>query len=226
MVPSSAQISGAVTITGINVPVPVSVSGGTYSINGGPFTAAAGTVRNGDSVRLLRLASPEFDTTVSAVLTVGGVRGRFGVTTVAADTEPEPFAFNPIDGVMPGTTQTSNTVTIVGLDVPVTITIEGGRYRINDGEFTDAQGTIINGDTLTVQVEAPANFGETLNLIVDIGGQLTSFEISTATQLPDIIVDGGSGGGALGGPLLMVLALFAVLRRQWHLPLGAGRLAV
>lgn len=212
--PSSAQISGGVTIGGINVPVPVGVSGATYSINGSAFTSADGVIEAGDEVRLLLLASADFDTTLDAILTVGGVSGGFTVTTIAADTRPDAFTFNPIDGVMPGTTQTSNTVTITGLDVPVTITIENGQYRINDGAFTSEPGTLLDGDRLTLQVRAPEAYGETLIVSVDIGGEVTSFEISTATQLPDIVVDGSGGGGALGLPLIVLAGLGALVRRR------------
>lgn len=201
-------------IDGINVPVAVSVSGGTYSINGAAFTNASGVIEAGDEVRLLVLASADFETTQEAVLSVGGIDGGFRVTTLSANTQPEDFAFNRIDGVMPGTTQTSNTVTISGLDVAVTITIENGQYRINDGAFTGEPGVLINGDQLTLQVSAADVFGETITVRVDIGGEITTFDVSTATQLPDIVVDGGGGGGALGGPMLLLLSLTGILLRR------------
>ncbi len=44
--------SNSITVSGINVASPISVSGGEYSINGGAFTAVLGNVKNGDSVRV------------------------------------------------------------------------------------------------------------------------------------------------------------------------------
>ena len=41
---SSLRTSNVVTVTGIDAPASISVTGGTYSINGGAFTAATGTV--------------------------------------------------------------------------------------------------------------------------------------------------------------------------------------
>src|SRR5262249_4149520 len=42
--------SNTITVSGINVTVPIGVSGGAYSVNGGGYTGAAGTVNNGDTL--------------------------------------------------------------------------------------------------------------------------------------------------------------------------------
>ena len=50
---SSPHISNPITVTGITSPAIISItSGAQYSINGGPFTSAAGTVQAGDNVRV------------------------------------------------------------------------------------------------------------------------------------------------------------------------------
>ncbi len=74
--------SGPVTITGINTAVPISVTGGVYSIDGGPFTSVAGTVGNGSSVRVRHTSSDVPGTAVDTVLTVGGVTDTFTSTTL------------------------------------------------------------------------------------------------------------------------------------------------
>ncbi len=73
--------SNAITVAGINAPAPISVTGGEYSINGGAFTPDDGTVPNGATVRLRVTSSDEYSTTLSAVLTIGGVSDTFSVTT-------------------------------------------------------------------------------------------------------------------------------------------------
>ena len=82
----SAQVtSDAVTISGINAPTALSVSGdgsSEYSIDGGAFTSAAGIVTNGSSVRVRHTSSEAPDTSVDTILTVGGVADTFTSTTI------------------------------------------------------------------------------------------------------------------------------------------------
>jgi hypothetical protein len=75
-------ISNAITVAGINSPSPISITGGEYSINGGAYTAAAGTVNNNDTVRVRQTSSASFNTTTDATLTIGGVSGVFSITTL------------------------------------------------------------------------------------------------------------------------------------------------
>ena len=78
---STQALSNTVTITGINWPSAISVSGGEYAINGGPFLSTAGTVDNRDTVTLRQTSSASYGTRTDAVLTVGGVGSSFSVTT-------------------------------------------------------------------------------------------------------------------------------------------------
>jgi len=79
--PDDVITSEPVTITGINALAPISVTGGVYSINGGAFTSAAGTVSNGNSVRVRHPSSGAPGTSVDTVLNVGGVTDTFTSTT-------------------------------------------------------------------------------------------------------------------------------------------------
>ncbi|MBN8279917.1 MAG: thrombospondin type 3 repeat-containing protein [Gammaproteobacteria bacterium] len=74
--------SQPVTITGLDSAAPITVTDGEYSQNGGPFTAAAGTVTPNSSVRVRHVSSGAPDTAVDTVLTVGGVSDTFTSTTV------------------------------------------------------------------------------------------------------------------------------------------------
>lgn len=76
--------SDIITVAGIDVPANISVTGGEYSINGGAYTAVAGTVNNGDSVRVRHTSSSNNSTAVDTVLTIGTVSDTFTSTTVAA----------------------------------------------------------------------------------------------------------------------------------------------
>jgi len=76
--------SNTITVSGINAATLISVTGGTYAINGGSFTSADGIVNNGDTVTVQLTSSGSNSTTTNATLTIGGVSGTFSVTTQAA----------------------------------------------------------------------------------------------------------------------------------------------
>ncbi len=68
---STVFTSNTVTITALEVPVPIAVSGGEYSLNGGPFTTTAGTVRAGDTVAVRGSSSANAATNTIVGLSVG-----------------------------------------------------------------------------------------------------------------------------------------------------------
>jgi hypothetical protein len=83
--PSAVVQSNSVTISGIQVAVPVTVSGGDYSVGcTGTFTSAAGSIGNNETVCVRHTASSSVSTSTTTTLTVGGVSGTFQSTTRAA----------------------------------------------------------------------------------------------------------------------------------------------
>ena len=82
VVPNTVVSSNPVTVSGINGPAAISIVGGTYSINGGPYTGAAGTIVNGSTVTVRLTSSTGFSITTSATLSIGGIDGIFSVTTM------------------------------------------------------------------------------------------------------------------------------------------------
>jgi len=83
---SSVHTSNAVKVSGINKTVSITIVGGSYSINGGTYTSAAGTVKNGDTITVQETASDTPDTATTAQLTIGTVSEPFNVTTIDEDT--------------------------------------------------------------------------------------------------------------------------------------------
>lgn len=82
---STVVTSNTVTIAGIDLPVAIGVTGGTYSIGcTATFTSAAGTIANGQTVCVRHTTSALPSTTVSIVLTVGSVSSTFSSTTAGA----------------------------------------------------------------------------------------------------------------------------------------------
>ncbi|MHB8895043.1 MAG: Lcl domain-containing protein [Candidatus Geothermincolia bacterium] len=80
--------SNPITVTGICTAAPISITGGTYSTNGGAYTSLAGTVSIGNTVRVRVTSSGSNSATTSATLTIGGVSDTFSVTT-SPDTPPQ-----------------------------------------------------------------------------------------------------------------------------------------
>jgi len=81
--PGSVVTSHAVTITGLNAPVAVSVQGGEYAINEGLYSGLPGTLMPGDRLNI-RLAAPTtYGATRAAVVDAGGVQSVFQTTTIA-----------------------------------------------------------------------------------------------------------------------------------------------
>jgi len=78
--------SNAITVSGINAASPISITGGTYSINGGAYTGTSSTVNLGNTVKVRKMSASTYTTTKSATLTIGGVSDTFSVTTLAATT--------------------------------------------------------------------------------------------------------------------------------------------
>lgn len=171
--------SNAITISDIDAPTSISISGGTYAINGGDYVQGEGSVENGDSITLQLIASEEFATESTATLTAGGISGTFTVTTLARDTTPETFSFAPLEEQALEAEVTSGTVTITGINDAADITIENGQYILNGGEPTTEAGQVQNNDTLTLEATAPATAGATQTVTVTVGGIAGVWTVST-----------------------------------------------
>lgn len=85
---STLTESAAITVAGIDAAAAISVSGGEYQIDGGAWTAAAGTVSNGQTVKVRHTSSGSNSTATNTTLTIGGVSDTFTTTTVASAEVP------------------------------------------------------------------------------------------------------------------------------------------
>lgn len=175
------------TITGINVASPVTIVGGLFSIAGGGFTNT-GSITNGQSLNVQVLSSAAFGTSSSATVTVGGVAATFTVTTLLADTTPNPFSFTPQTNVGPSILVTSNTVSITGINTNTPVSIVGGTYSINGGAFTGAAGSILNNQTIAVQATSSGltNGSGIATVTLNIGGVMGTFTVTTYDDVPNV----------------------------------------
>jgi hypothetical protein len=82
--------SNLVTLTNVGSAVPLTISGGSYSKNGGAYSNAATTVSDGDTLKVRLAASSSNSATTSASVSIGGSARTFSVTTVGAVVTPTP----------------------------------------------------------------------------------------------------------------------------------------
>jgi len=194
--PSTLATSNSITVGGINYATAISVTGGSYSKNGGAFTTASGTVNNGDTVRVQQTSSASYNTVTNTVLTIGGVKDTFSVTTMvsASDTTPNAFSFVDQTGVALSTLITSNAITISGINAPAAISIVGGSYSINGGAFTTSSGTISNGSSVQVKVTSSAAYSTATQATLTIGGVSDIFSVTTLAGTNGFVLPPASGG--------------------------------
>lgn len=205
--------SNTVTISGMINPQTISVSGGEYSIDGGPFTSASGTIYNGSTVQVRQTSSPSFHITTQTTLDIGGVSSTFSVTTRYADTTPDSFTLDPQNNMSLNTVVTSNAVTISGIEATAYISVSGGQYSINGGAFTSAIGTVINGDTVEVRQTSSANNATTTNAVLTVGGVSGTFSVTTAAANSPLSVGYGPQGLLITFISLMLAGGYLAYRR-------------
>ncbi|ARU26518.1 hypothetical protein [Cellvibrio sp. PSBB006] len=172
--------SEAITISGVNTAAAISITGGEYSIADGAYTSANGTVTNDQTVSVRLTSSIDTNTETQAVLTVGELSAHFSVTT-APDTTPADFSSEllPITNAQLGAILTSNVITVSDIDVAVSISIAGGEYAIDGGDFTAVASTVTEGQTVVLRATASSNLNTQQTAVLNIGGVEGSFEITT-----------------------------------------------
>jgi hypothetical protein len=79
---STVHTSNTINVTGLTGNAVVSITGGTYSKNGGAYVSSDGTAFNGDTFSVRVTSSGSVSTAVNVILTIGGVSDTYTVTTL------------------------------------------------------------------------------------------------------------------------------------------------
>ena len=208
---STVITANTITISGINTAAPISITGGTYSINSGSYTSSSGMVNNGNTVTVQLTSSGSYSTKTDATINIGGVSDTFSVITKAdpIDTPPDPFTFTDQTDVALSTVITSNSITVTGITSTTPISITGGTYSINGGPYTSADGTVNPEDTVTVQQTSSESYSTTTDATLIIGGISDTFSVTTISGS-----SGGGGGGGGGGCFIATAAFGSPLAGQ------------
>lgn len=191
---STTQTSSTITVGGLSAgtSVAVSVTGGTYSKNYGSYTSSNGTASNGDTFSVRHTSSASFSTNTDTTLTIGNKDDTFRTTTLAADTVPDAFSFTDVTNAPLSGQQTSNEITIAGLNTSTTVSVTGGTYSKNQGTYTSSNGTASNGDTFSVRHTTSASYSTATDTELNIGGITDTW---TTTTIAEGNTETGGGGG-------------------------------
>ena len=208
--------TSSATITGIDAAADISVSGDgspEYQIGNGGFTSSSqqAAVSSGQTVTMKFNASSSAGTAHTATLTVGGVSDSVTATTAAAsDSTPDAFAFSPDDyqNFALSTYQTTNPVTITGIDTAATVTLSSTGNspdakwakgeNPSDSDFGTASGTVVNNDKVRIKFRSsPVNF-QSNTATLNVGGVSDTVSITTASATSGSVVSAAPGGAIYG----------------------------
>ena len=188
---NSTNTSNTITIAGLGdgdtATVSLSGTAGSkqYSKNGGSYTSSSGTAQNGDTFAVRGTASGSYSSTVTVILTVGGVSGTYSISTqgVPADTTPDAFNFTDQSNLNLNTLIYSNTVTISGINQTVSVSAtNGAQFSINGGSYVTS-GSISNGQTLRIRLTSSGSYDTTTSTTVTVGGTSDIWSITTRSAV-------------------------------------------
>lgn len=179
--------SNPIFITGSTNPLPFNVVGGEYTLDeGDTWLTGGGIILPDSTIQVRRLSSSINSTMVSVTLTVGTYSDSFDITT-KSDPDPEPFAFTPVIDADLSTLYTSDSIDVLGIDVPISISVVDGEYEINNsGVWTSLDGMVELNDSVKVRLTSSPSYNTTRSAILDLNGVLGNFDVKTKQNLvPD-----------------------------------------
>lgn len=186
--PGIAYTTGPILIDGINNKIRVAVStGASIAVNSGIFTSGPTVIREGDVISLYTPTTQgtdtDFNKTYIITATFGGRTTKdWVVRTRTKDSVPTPFAFTSVSNQELGVINTSNTITVSGLEPTVssiaTIVSGIGSFRKNGGAPGTAS-TVGNGDTIAIVLQAPTDYSSTNTTEIGVGEFTTPYSVST-----------------------------------------------
>ncbi|SEA78502.1 YncE family protein [Alkalimonas amylolytica] len=119
----------------------------------------------------------------------GGSDSDSGPTPPPVNTQPNTFSFNVQADVEPGATVTSNSITVSGINAAATISIQGGEYSIDNGDFASGSSTVNNAAQIRVRHQASAEYASSQTTTLTIGGVSANF-VSTTRNQPSAVGTG------------------------------------
>jgi len=200
--PDTAVVSEEITITGITGVAEVVLTGGTLLINGeeveqtepGPPPVTVTYCEEGDILQVQVTTPDDFDQTLTATLQVGETVKTFSVSTFPL-TDYE-FGFDWVADAYLNTATASGIITISGLDHYHPVVLSSGTLLKNgepleaDGDTGITETTVVNGDTLQVELAGSDEYATEVSADLTIGLRTETFSVTTADSPLDITFGG------------------------------------
>ena len=189
--PATVDVGGTVTLDGSGSTDDEQVASYLWTQTDGPTVSLA----NADMATASFVAPfVSVATSLHFQLEVRDAGGLSNSTTVevavraAVDTTPLPFSFEAQQDVAPGAVVVSNSIMVLGINAPTAITVTGGEFSINGGNYTQMIGaTVNNGDLVRVRQTASALNSTTTTATLSIGSESADFQVTTAA--PTLSID-------------------------------------
>ena len=119
------------------------------------------------------------------------------------DITPAVFSFDNQNDIAPNTAVTSNSITVSGINALSPVSVSGGTYSINGGDFTSENSWVTEGDSVVLQMTSPATASSSGTVTLTIGGVTADFTVTTQANTSNPLDDGGNGGGGSLGWLVL-----------------------
>lgn len=101
---------------------------------------------------------------------------------VMSNNRPNAVGFTNQINVERSTLTTSNTVTITGLVTPTAVIVTNGEYKKNADAYTTVDGTVTNGDTLTLRHTSSSSWQGAVSTTIQVGASVATWSTTTRAQ--------------------------------------------
>lgn len=105
------------------------------------------------------------------------------------DKIPDTFSFVDQSTAPLSSSIYANTITVSGINTSVSISITGGEYSINTGNYSSAASSVRNGDLINVRLFSSSQYLTTTSASLNINGVTDSFDVTTQANTVDSTPD-------------------------------------
>jgi len=113
----------------------------------------------------------------------GGDDGPAPTMVPTVDTTPTQFSFVDKRMAEQGSPVDSDVITVAGINAASTISVSGGEYSLDGGDFTSDESTVLVGQEVVVRVISDAESGGLAEATLTIGGVSDTFSVTTAYEV-------------------------------------------
>ncbi|MCG7979394.1 MAG: hypothetical protein N0E58_14845 [Candidatus Thiodiazotropha endolucinida] len=186
--PNTFITSNRITLSGIDAAAAISVTDGEYAIDDNPFTSTAGTVSNGQTIRLRHTSSSSYMTMKSTFISIGGISGSFVSTTGPIGTGfNKARGFNgAVTGITPAT-DGSGDLYVIGDFTTYNSTASNHIIRLNSDGTVDTAFEMGTGFDEVVKSISSATDGSG---DLYVGGDFTTYNGITSNHIIRLNSDG------------------------------------